>query len=178
MKNTGRRGSPWLALLWPVLVLAVLVPGYLVYERGWPGPLADTAAPVQLLRVVDGDSLRLRIDGYQETRFRLASVDAPERDQAFGDQASRCLRDILASGKLTATVDKIDRYGRLVGNLRIDDRRVDLQLVERGCAWWYSRYAPASLSLAKAHYGARMQRRGLWAGDNPVEPERWRRRQR
>jgi micrococcal nuclease len=173
----SRPGTPWLALLWPVLVLAVVVPGYLVYERGWPVRSGSEAGmPVRLIRVVDGDSLRLRIAGYEETRFRLASVDAPERDQPFGNQASRCLKDILASGKLSATVQKTDRYGRLVGNLRVDDRRVDLQLVERGCAWWYSRYAPASLSLAKAHYGARLQKRGLWAGDSPVEPERWRRR--
>lgn len=158
-----------------VVYLAYRQDGTFSWPRSWPlsGP-APTVA--RLLRVVDGDTLRIRIPGYEETRFRLSSVDAPERDQPFGDAATDCLDDVLSAGTITASVQKRDRYGRLVGNLFVDGQRVDVQLVTLGCAWWYSRYAPASLSLALAQQKAKSSAIGLWANAQPVKPEDWRRR--
>lgn len=128
----------------------------------------------RLLRVLDGDTVELSTGTGFIGRVRLSTVDAPEGNQPYGIQSKRCLANILRSGKLSVKVQGTDRYGRTLASLYVDDNRVDVQLVEQGCAWWYSRYAPASLALARAQIAAKSQQRGLWAGQNPIEPERWR----
>lgn len=130
----------------------------------------------QLLSISDGDTVRVRVAGYQETRLRLQGVDAPERDQPFGRAASRCLDDVLRGGTLTVEVHELDKYDRLVGSLYVAGERVDVQLVERGCAWWYRRYAPFDVELMSAQRRAKDARVGLWADPYPIEPERWRHR--
>ncbi|WP_157976474.1 thermonuclease family protein [Parahaliea mediterranea] len=130
----------------------------------------------QLHRVIDGDTVEATIPGYGRERIRLSSIDAPERNQPYGNQSTQCLRELLRQGSLSVKPKKTDKYGRLVADLYVGDDRVDVAMVERGCAWWYSRYAPASVVLAKAHYTAKFEKRGLWAGSNPIKPEQWRRR--
>lgn len=166
-----------LGLLAPWLVLFAGLFALFAQQTGWQWTAPDRAA-ARLVSVTDGDTVRLHHPGYDERRFRLAFIDAPERDQAFGTAATRCLRDILAPGAITAAVSKVDRYGRLVGNLYVDGERVDVIMVERGCAWWYRRYAPASFALARAQFDARRNDRGLWRDDDPVQPETWRHRRR
>lgn len=133
-------------------------------------------ARAHLLGISDGDTVRVRVADYDETRLRLQGVDAPERDQPFGRAATRCLDDILRGGALTVDVYELDKYDRLVGSLYVDGERVDVQLVERGCAWWYRRYAPFDMELLSAQRRAKEARVGLWADPNPIEPERWRHR--
>ncbi len=135
------------------------------------GPTPDSA---HLISVTDGDTVHLDVGGYDETRFRFATIDAPERDQPFGRESTQCLRDLLRQGDVTATVSTIDRYGRLVGNVFLDGQRVDVELVKKGCAWWYSRYAPASIALMRAHYTAKRDGVGLWRDSEAIEPEAWR----
>lgn len=165
-----------LGFAWPVLLgiaLMVLLAWYATGNSGWRYR-APAPQPVRLLGVSDGDSVRLSVDG-SPAKFRLATVDAPEHDQRYGNASRNCLRSILNQGELTAAIHKTDKYGRLVGDLFVDGARADLPLVEQGCAWWYSRYAPASVSLIRAHYAAMEARVGLWQDSRPIAPEDWRR---
>lgn len=168
-----RRPSALRTLAPPLAAFALLL-GAMGYLADWkltgPKPVEAT-----LLAVTDGDTVRLRVRGFEETRFRLASIDAPERGQPFGAAATRCLSRIISGGALTARVREFDRYGRLIGNLYVRGEPVDLQMVSKGCAWWYSRYAPANIPLAWAQYQAKNRHLGLWQFDDPVRPERWRR---
>jgi endonuclease YncB( thermonuclease family) len=139
-------------------------------------PSTDIAGAARLLRVIDGDTIEAHITGYGRERVRLSSIDAPERSQAYGDSSTSCLEDILDKGELTVKVKKTDRYGRLVANLYVNGDRVDLQMVQRGCAWHYTKYAPASISLYLAQMRAKAASRGLWDDDNAIPPWDWRRK--
>ena len=158
------------------MVLAFSLPVGLLYYFQSGQQFRSSPDTAQLVRVIDGDTIDARISGYGQERIRLSGIDAPERAQRYGGYATECLSDILGQGLLTVKVKKTDRYGRLVANLYIDGERVDVQMVERGCAWHYAKYAPGSISLYVAQMRAKADGRGLWEGDNPVTPWDWRRR--
>ena len=73
-------------------------------------------------RVVDGDTLLLRIDlGFQvlkRQRLRLSSIDTPSLDEPLGKKAAKFVRDQLAKVDFVMVkTGKIDIYGRYVGHV-------------------------------------------------------------
>lgn len=73
-------------------------------------------------RVIDGDTLLLRIDlGFQvwkEQRVRLAGIDAPAMDEPKGKEAYTYVLNQLAKvGFVMVKTNKIDIYGRYVGHI-------------------------------------------------------------
>lgn len=76
----------------------------------------------KVVRVIDGDTLVLDIDGKHE-RVRILSIDTPEtkdRNQAvecLGEEAAAFVKDLLPVGaevELRYDVERRDRYGRLL----------------------------------------------------------------
>ena len=83
----------------------------------------------ELIRVVDGDTLDLRVDlGFCMTtvqRFRLLGYDAPEMHGAtltMGRIAQRALEDLLYFANIEITTDKGDSFGRWLCNLSVIGR--------------------------------------------------------
>lgn len=73
-------------------------------------------------RVVDGDTLLLRLDlGFQvwkEQRIRLAEIDASPIDEPKGYETFEYVRDQLAKAPfIVLKTNKIDIYGRYVGHV-------------------------------------------------------------
>lgn len=131
--------------------------------------------PAQLVRVVDGDTFSLAAQG-QAVRVRLADVDAPERDQPFGDNATERAAALLASGKVEIMPVAADRYGRTVARVRIDGCDLAWTLVREGLAWPDCHQCGVDDRLYFGVYGslARWAGTGMWAAD-PVKPATWRR---
>lgn len=78
---------------------------------------------VQVLRVVDGDTVELLIDmgnkiRWQDT-FRLMGIDTPERGQSGHKEATIRLIDLLANGLSHIETHKPDKYGRWLVDLYI-----------------------------------------------------------
>ncbi len=73
-----------------------------------------TATDYLVLRVVDGDTFKVTYDG-EVTSVRLAGVDAPERDELGGAEATDGLRGLVEGRtvRLQFTADrKRDNFGR------------------------------------------------------------------
>ena len=73
-------------------------------------------------RVIDGDTLLLRIDlGFQvwkEQRVRLAGIDAPAMNEPKGKEAYKFVLNQLAKVDFVMVkTNKIDVYGRYVGHI-------------------------------------------------------------
>lgn len=73
-------------------------------------------------RVIDGDTLLLRIDlgfaVFKEQRLRLAGIDTPPIDQPKGREAAKYVRDRLARVNFVMVkTNKIDIYGRYIGHV-------------------------------------------------------------
>ena len=105
----------------------------------------------QVQRVIDGDTLLLRLDlGFRvftEQRVRLAAIDSPELGQEKGREAFAFVRDRLALVDFVMIkTHKIDLYGRYVAHVFyapgerdrdavfIEGRYLNQELVDRGLA--------------------------------------------
>jgi micrococcal nuclease len=81
---------------------------------------------VEVIRVLDGDTVELRIDlgnrcSWQE-HFRLYGIDTPEihgETKIAGEAAANRLRELLADGVLMAETLKPDKYGRTLVRLTV-----------------------------------------------------------
>lgn len=81
---------------------------------------------VEVIRVIDGDTVELRIDlgnrcRWQES-FRLYGIDTPEthgETKAAGEAAAGRLRELLAGGVLTAQTLRPDKFGRTLVKLAV-----------------------------------------------------------
>lgn len=156
-------------LRWPIIVL-----GTLLIVVGSAPLAAQITFTAGVERVTDGDTLTLRV-GEVTYRARLNGIDAPERNQPYGREATAELQQLVVGRSVLVEVPDVDRYGRLIVKLFVDGRSVNEELVRRGAAWQYVEF-DRSAQLAAAEAAARAARAGLWALENPVPPWEWRRR--
>ena len=131
-----------------------------------------------LVRVKDGDSLVAKVQGVAMD-IRLAEIDAPEIDQPYGQQAKRDLLSIAKGQQLVIMPLDTDRYGRTVAHVWNGTTHLNAEMVKRGAAWFYSKYAPRE-TLYYIEQEARDAKRGLWTLPlkDRVEPWFWRERKR
>ena len=129
-----------------------------------------------LVRVKDGDSLVAKVQGVA-MEFRLAEIDAPERDQPYGQQAKQELVSLAKGQQLVMRPVDTDSYGRTVAHIWNGTAYLNEEMVKRGGAWFYSKYA-ATETLYYVEQQARDAKRGLWALPlkDRIEPWEWRKR--
>ena len=140
-------------------------------------PYDESRASV--VRVVDGDTIVVRVSGFYERIVRYIGIDAPEsgrfRKDCFGEQAKEIHRQ-LAEGKtlrLERDTSESDRFGRLLRYAYLPDgTMVNEALVRMGAAIARS-YPPdvkhqERLSLAESQ--ARAEGRGLWGACRVAQP--------
>lgn len=137
----------------------------------------SNSQPVSLVRVVDGDTILLNIDGVEE-RVRLIGIDTPESvhpdkslNSSFGHEASDYVKNLLAQTESTLylelDVQERDRYGRLLGYLWLDDQMLNETLLIDGYAQ-ISTYPPNTRyvdAFIESSHLAREAGKGFWAAD-------------
>jgi micrococcal nuclease len=168
----GRRRGEWHA------VVAVTV---LLSACARPDEPAATASTVletnaELVRVVDGDTIVVEIDGQRQT-VRLIGIDTPESVkpdspvECFGPEASAFTNALLPAGTalhLERDVEARDDYGRLLAYvyLAADGTFVNLEIVRQGYASLLTfppNVAHVDDFVASAQ-SAQQANLGLWAG--------------
>lgn len=165
------------------MCLVVLVIGLVAAcadDPGRPGDALEANATVT--RVVDGDTIVVRIDGVEE-RVRLIGIDTPESVDprrpvmCFGTEASAHMESLVPPGtpvRLERDVEARDRYDRLLAYvLRASDGMfVNLAMVTDGFADQYT--FPPNVAhtdeFRAAVAEARAEGRGLWSAcERPFE---------
>ena len=122
----------------------------------------------KIIVVIDGDTVVIRrASGL--LKIRLAEIDAPEKDQIFGDQSKLSLSGMVLGKQVKVTSRAFDKYKRMVALLSINGLDVNAEQVRRGMAWEYG-----SKRLIAVQEEARKAARGLWAQSNPTPPWEWR----
>ncbi|GMV02549.1 MAG: thermonuclease family protein [Burkholderiaceae bacterium] len=136
---------------------------------------ASTAVEGRVVRVLDGDSLLLRLDDGRVHGVRIAGIDAPEKGQPYADVSRRALLAQLDDRRIRLETIKTDVFGRLVGRVFVDGRDAGLVQLRAGLAWHFARYdadlAPAQRRrYAQAERQARLRGLGLWRDPAPMPP--------
>ena len=135
----------------------------------------QSTSPSLACRVVDisdGDTLTCLTDAKQQLKVRLHAIDAPEKQQAFGQQAKKHLSDLVYNQTVTLNITDTDRYGRTVADITLGSLNVNQQMVKDGYAWAYHRYG--GTRYAQEEKAARQAKLGLWRDAHPIEPSQWR----
>ena len=130
----------------------------------------------EVVAIADGDTLTVLDGDKVQHTIRLAGIDAPEKGQAFGTVAGKALGDKVHWEKVRIVWREKDRYGRILGDVYLDDRHINREMVAEVFAWWYEKYAPKDRQLERTEAEPRKERRGLWKDDDPVPPWEWRKR--
>lgn len=126
------------------------------------------------VKIADGDTFTLLVNGKEQVKVRIDGIDAPEKGQVYGNRAKESLSNMIWGEVIIVNVSKTDRYGRSIGKVstaRIKD--VGLEMIKAGFAWQYRDYnnAPA---YTQAENHARKFKLGLWQDDNPIRPQDFR----
>ena len=123
-------------------------------------------------KVADGDSFVVRVDG-QEVEIRMHGIDAPDHGQPFSKEAGQILRSMIQSQRVQLEELDIDKYGRKVCRVYLEESLINAYLVEIGAAWHYQAFSDDP-KLAQLQRQAQRQRVGIWSQPNPVAPWEWR----
>ena len=132
---------------------------------------ASSLAEALVVRVVDGDTIHVRVDGHLE-KVRYIGVNTPEvhhpsKGEEPGGREAHAVNRRLVEGKrvrLELDVQSRDRYGRLLAYVWIGDTMINAELVRLGYAQVMTvppnvRHQALFLKLQR---DARQSGRGLW----------------
>ena len=126
-----------------LLAVALVLLARACSEEGEPGgpATAGQAESARVVRVIDGDTIEVSIDGTTED-VRYIGVDTPESVtpgepvECFGRRAAE-LNERLVSGRtvrLRFDRERRDRYGRLLAYVYVGERFVNAALMRGGYA--------------------------------------------
>ncbi len=134
------------------------------------------AMPARVTKIVDGDTLHVMI-GDKREKIRLYGVDAPEKNQEHGKEATDFLLNLLGRAVDIEIVSK-DKYKRIVAFVSVDDISVQEALLDAGLSWVYARYCKIAICerWREIEDGAKEHGRGLWQENQPMPPWEWRRK--
>ncbi len=182
MKNASSPTASRRRLVPGIVAIVVVVVVTLAASQAGDGGGSASVAEIEagpgrgeIVRVVDGDTVVVRIGGKEE-RVRLIGIDTPESVdprspvECFGQEASAHATGLLPPGTvvdLVRDVEGRDRYDRLLAYVyRVEDGEfINLRLVEDGYAA-VATYPPNvahTAELVAAAAKAREEGRGLWA---------------
>lgn len=131
-----------------------------------PETTDDGRPAAEVVQVVDGDTIEVRLPDGRLERVRLIGIDAPETGEPGSQEATERLAELVEGEqiRMEGDVSDRDRFDRLLRYVMVGDVFVNETLVEEGLAAAV-RYPPdtaraQTLEAAESH--ARAARSGLW----------------
>ena len=122
----------------------------------------------QVIDVLDGDTVKLRSD-WHIYKIRLAGIDAPEKQQAYGVQSKIYLDHLIADKDVSIKVLSCDQYGRYVGKIYLNGKDINGEMIRSGYAWHYNHF-DSNPVYAGFMLDAQRSNRGLWQEVHPTPP--------
>ena len=129
--------------------------------------------------ISDGDTITVIDKSSNEHKVRLMGIDAPEKSQAFGNEAKQTLSNYIYKKEVSIEYKKYDKYKRIVGKVTFDGQDICLQMIREGMAWHYTEYEKEQTKTDRDLYreaeaSARSGMIGLWHKKHAVKPSDFR----
>jgi micrococcal nuclease len=127
----------------------------------------------EVIRVIDGDTIVVQKEE-QQYKVRMIGIDTPESVhpskpvEYFGIEAANKLKELIEEKnvilKLDETQDDIDRYGRLLRYVYLDNIDINLEMIKQGYAFEYTYRVPYEKQeeYKQAENFAKENELGLW----------------
>ena len=117
--------------------------------------------------ISDGDTITVQDKSNNEHKVRLMGIDAPEKSQAFGNEAKQTLSNYIYKKEVSVEYKKYDKYKRIVGKVTLDGQDICLKMIVDGMAWHYTKYEKEQSKTDQGLYreseaNARKLKLGLW----------------
>jgi endonuclease YncB( thermonuclease family) len=156
----------------PILVLLLLP------------PIIARAGQFKVIRVYNGDTLKAKGHGI-EFKVRLVGIDAPEISkkksdpgQPYSKEAKKFLENLVMDKVVFIKGYGLDRYNRILGEVSISEKNVNLEIIKAGLAEVDSGKAQKKfdrLTYKLTESAAKEAGVGMWSlGDQYISPGEWR----
>lgn len=125
----------------------------------------------KVIKVYDGDTIRVEDCDGGKYKIRFADIDAPELSQSYGIESKEYLSSLILDNAVNVHFTNIDVYGRIVGTVYLENgESVNMLMVRSGNAWWYRGYS-SDKTFEALEAAAKKKRLGLWK--DPVHQPPW-----
>ncbi|NMH75017.1 nuclease [Bacillus sp. RO2] len=137
---------------------------------------------VPLVRVIDGDTIKVKINNKEEN-IRFLLIDTPETNhpkmdgpQPFGPEAKKFLEEFMEGGKVEIELDvsERDHYGRILAHVYVNGLSAQEELLERGLARVAYIFPPNTRyvdSYQVIQKKAQAQGIGIWSVENYAQED-------
>ncbi len=123
----------------------------------------------KVVRILDGDTYEILINGNTTYKIRMTDIDAPEKSQDFGQRSKQTLSALIFGKDVKVIYDKLDRNKRILGHTYQNGLYINLIMVQKGMAWHFKKYS-SDQTFAQAEQFARNQKIGIWSKSNAIAP--------
>lgn len=146
-------------------------------QTGIPQPDEAKVTEATVERVIDGDTVKVRLKNGQTEDVRFLLIDTPETVnpekpvQPYGPEASRFTKEALPAGSevlLERDESKTDRYGRLLAYVWADGKMINQELLRKGLARVAYIYEPDTRyveTFQEIEDEAKEENLGIWQTD-------------
>lgn len=123
----------------------------------------------KVIKVIDGDSIKVRTAAGKEYEIQIEGTDAPELKQEYGKESSEALKKMVFDSDVRVSWKKKDNFDRPLAQVYRGDKHVNAEMISSGNAWHFKRYNQ-SQALADLEIQAKKEKKGLWKLENPIAP--------
>ena len=124
-------------------------------------------------KAVDGDSIFTLDEKNDPIKYDLAFIDAPEREQPFGNDAKKYLNKLLLNDNL-----KVSFLADNTVELYLNDKSINLDMVSKGYAWASLKISDNKIKTLyiNAQMSATENLQGIWSLGHGlmIAPWQWR----
>jgi endonuclease YncB( thermonuclease family) len=123
----------------------------------------------KVIKVIDGDSIKVRTAEGKEYEIQIEGTDAPELKQEYGKESSEALKKMVFDSDVRVSWKKKDNFDRPLAQVYRADKHINAEMISSGNAWHFKRYNQ-SQALADLEIQAKKEKKGLWKSENPIAP--------
>ncbi len=118
--------------------------------------------------IINGDTFIVETER-GDVKVKLYGVEAPEKDQEYGRESSKLLKDLIDDEDVKIIPVHATKSGTLIGKVYLDGDYINATMIKAGAAWYDDDHADDS-KLEKAEKWAKKHEVGIWSHRDPTPP--------
>jgi len=151
-------------------ILIVLILIFILLISSKAAEASSMPGVKQILKVVDGNILKVSTVDDDTFNVYLKGVDAPELGQDYANEALSYLKKLVKDKNIVIEYSGKDRWGnRLVNVTTKSGKSINEMMIHNGYGW-VDRFFVSQTNLIELQEIAKANNIGLWKQDNPLEP--------